>query len=84
MSASSTSPSGFGQAEHNTTWQVWAACGIILSGTVVGGIALIVWMWPLFWLGVAMFVGGSIAAGLAGVMDEVSEFGPASPGESDA
>jgi hypothetical protein len=76
MSASSTSPSGFRQAEHNTTWRAWAACGVIMGGTIVGGVALIVWMWPLFWVGVAMFIGGSIAAALAGVMEQVSEFGP--------
>lgn len=76
MTASSTSPSGFRQAEHNTTWQAWAACAVIIGGSIVGGVALIEWMWPLFWLGVAMFIGGSVAAALAGVMEQVSEFGP--------
>jgi polyferredoxin len=75
MSSSTTSSSGFTQAAHNTTWQVWAACAAILAGTVLGGVALIEWIWPLFWAAVGVVVVGSIAAAAAGIMNEVSEYG---------
>ncbi|HVY09397.1 MAG TPA: hypothetical protein VHB18_04560 [Mycobacteriales bacterium] len=49
---------------------------MIIAGTIVGGIALIEWNWPGFWVGIGLFVGGSIWAWLAGIMESVSEFGP--------
>lgn len=76
------SEGGFAQAAHATTWSVWLSCAVIIAGTIVGGIAIIEWMWPLFWFGVALFLGGCVSAGLCGVMNEVSEFGPP-PGTND-
>jgi hypothetical protein len=61
---------------HEATLAVWIATFVIIAGTIIGGIALIEWMWPLFWVGTALTVGGSIAAWLAGIMESVSEFGP--------
>jgi hypothetical protein len=55
---------------------VWFTTFVIVAGTIVAGVALIEWIWPMFWVGIAMFVLGGIGALAAGVMDEVSEFGP--------
>jgi hypothetical protein len=75
---SSTNPSGISQAAHQTTKAVWAATFVIVAGTIVAGIALIEWIWPMFWAGIAMVVLGGVGALAAGVMDEVSEYGPPS------
>jgi hypothetical protein len=60
---------------HDASPAVWAATFVIIAGTIVGGIALIEWNWPAFWVGVGLTVGGSIWAWLAGIMESVSEFG---------
>ena len=73
---SSTTPSGVSQAAHQTTKSVWLATSVIIGGGIVAGIALIEWMWPLFWAGFAMMILGGVGALAAGVMDEVSEYGP--------
>ena len=51
----------------------WIACLIIIAGFVVGGIAMIVWNWPLFWVGVGVTVIGCVVAGAVGIMDDVME-----------
>jgi hypothetical protein len=61
---------------HEATLAVWIAVFVIIAGTIIGGIALIYWNWPLFWVSVGMIVAGAIVAWLAGIMDSVSEFGP--------
>jgi hypothetical protein len=68
---------------HDATVGVWIATFVIIAGTIMGGIALVFWNWPLFWVGVALFVGGSIGAWLLGIMETVSEFGPAPGGDSE-
>lgn len=77
---SSTSPSGIKQAEHNTTPMAWLACAVIMAGSVASAVGLIEWMWVLFWIGVAMMVGGSVFGWAVGIMDQVSEFGSATGG----
>lgn len=66
---------------HEATFGVWFATFVIAAGTIVGGIGLIEWVWPVFWVGVGLFVAGCIGAFFAGIMDSVSEFGPAPGGE---
>jgi hypothetical protein len=61
---------------HEATIGVWIATFVIIAGTIVGGIGLIEWNWPTFWVGVAMFLLGCVGAYFAGIMDAVSEFGP--------
>ncbi|MGN6475441.1 MAG: hypothetical protein ACTHK4_17570 [Mycobacteriales bacterium] len=61
---------------HDVAPGIWVATFVIIAGTIVGGIALIEWNWPAFWVGVALTVGGSIWAWLAGIMESVTEFGP--------
>ena len=53
----------------------WIACLVIIAGFVVGGIAMIVWNWPLFWVGVGVTVVGCVIAGAVGIMDDVMEYG---------
>jgi hypothetical protein len=53
----------------------WVACLIIIAGFAVGGIAMIVWNWPLFWVGVGILVVGCIVARAVGIMDDVMEYG---------
>jgi hypothetical protein len=66
-------------AGHGASAAAWAACIVIMVGTVVGGIALIIWNWPLFYTGVALFVLGCVGGYFAGIMESVSEYAPAEP-----
>jgi fatty acid desaturase len=66
-------------AGHGASTAAWVACAVIMAGTVAGGVALIIWNWPLFWTGVALFVLGCIGGYFAGIMESVSEYAPAEP-----
>jgi hypothetical protein len=66
---------------HDASVAIWVAVFVIIAGTIVGGIALIEWNWPIFWVGIGLFVLGSIGAALGGIMDAVDEFVP--PSQSD-
>jgi hypothetical protein len=61
---------------HGASRTIWAAVLVIIAGTIVGGIALIYWNWPMFWIGVGVFVAGCVGGYVAGIMDTVTEFGP--------
>ena len=61
---------------HDVAPGIWVATFVIIAGTILGGIALIEWNWPAFWIGVALFVGGCIGGYFAGIMEAVTEFGP--------
>ncbi|HEX3907023.1 MAG TPA: hypothetical protein VHW92_03740 [Mycobacteriales bacterium] len=79
-----TNPGPISQSEHNTTPAIWVCVAVIMAGTVVGGIALIEWMWPMFWTGVGLFLAGIAAASYVGIMDATSEYAPpSSPQRSD-
>ena len=68
---------------HEATLGVWIATFVIIAGTIVGGIALIEWNWPGFWIGTGLFVAGCAGAYFAGIMENVSEFGsPAMEGDT--
>ncbi|MCW2757163.1 MAG: hypothetical protein JWO46_909 [Nocardioidaceae bacterium] len=41
-------------AHHGNTPAAWTAVTIATLGFVVGGIGLMVYSWPLFWVGVAL------------------------------
>jgi fatty acid desaturase len=64
---------------HGASGAAWAATVVIIVGTIVGGIALIYWNWLMFWIGVGLFVAGSIGGYFAGIMESVTEFTPADP-----
>ncbi|HWC35954.1 MAG TPA: hypothetical protein VG650_14150 [Mycobacteriales bacterium] len=61
---------------HDVAPGIWVATFVIIVGTILGGIALIEWNWPAFWIGVGLFVAGSVGGYLAGIMEAVTEFGP--------
>jgi hypothetical protein len=45
---------------HGRTPAAWAGSTIALVAIIVGGIALILWNWPMFWVGVALLVASLI------------------------
>lgn len=59
---------------HGATMGVWIAVAIMIAGSIISGVALIEWIWWLFYVGVGFMVGGGIMAFFAGIMDSVSEF----------
>jgi hypothetical protein len=65
---------------HGATTGVWIATAVIIAGSIVAGIALIEWVWPVFWVGVGLMVAGCIGGYFTNIMDMVSEFSPA-PGD---
>lgn len=61
---------------HGATMGVWIATAIMIVGSIVSAIALIEWIWWMFYVGVGLMVGGGVMAFFAGIMDSVSEFTP--------
>ncbi len=64
---------------HGATVGAWVITAVIVLAFVLGGVALILHTWWLFWTGVGVFVVGVIAARAINIMDEVSEY--ARPGQ---
>ena len=60
---------------HGAKLGSWIACLIMMIGFTLGGIAIIYWNWPVFWVGVGIFVVGGIIARVVGIMDDVTEDG---------
>jgi hypothetical protein len=71
-----TNPGPPSASAHAATPRQWIAVGIIMGGSILSGIALIEWVWPAFWAGIALMVAGSLMAWWARVMDAVSEWSP--------
>lgn len=46
---------------HGRTMAAWVGTAIAMVGLVVGGIAVIMQNWPMFWVGVALLVVALIA-----------------------
>jgi hypothetical protein len=69
-------PGSITESEHNTTPAMWACVATIAGGTVVSGIALIEWIWPMFWVGIAMMVLGAAVAWRVDIMSAVSVWTP--------
>jgi len=45
---------------HGNTVAAWVAVAIIMAAFIIGGIAVMVGAWPLFWASVVLaFVGGA-------------------------
>lgn len=61
---------------HGATTGVWIVTAVIMLGTLVGGIALVIWSWPMFWVGVGLMVAGGIGGYLTNIMDMVTEYAP--------
>jgi hypothetical protein len=60
--------------EHSAPLTVWIAVAVIIAGSIMSGIALIEWIWPLFWVGVALMVLGSAGGYFSNIMDQVTEY----------
>jgi fatty acid desaturase len=60
---------------HGASMGSWLACLVIIIGFGVGGAAMIVWNWPLFWVGVGLVVLGCVIARAVHIMDDVTEYG---------
>lgn len=58
----------------------WFAATVIVIGFIVGGVAIIYWNWPIFWIGVGITVIGSIFGAAVGIMNEVTEYGGSGAG----
>lgn len=54
-----------GDASHGSTPAAWTTVAILLIATVIGGIALILGNWPLFWIGGAGLVVVGLIVGKA-------------------
>jgi hypothetical protein len=61
---------------HDAPLSVWIAVGLIIGGCIMAGVALIEWVWIIFWIGAALMVIGVVWAAFGGIMNYVSEFGP--------
>jgi hypothetical protein len=60
---------------HGASVGVWIAVTMIIAGSIVGGIGLIEWIWPMFWVGVGLMVLGCVLAYFNDIMSMVTEFG---------
>ena len=60
---------------HGAKLGSWIACLVMMIGFTLGGIAIVFWNWPVFWVGVGIFVVGMIIAKVVGIMDDVTEYG---------
>jgi fatty acid desaturase len=60
---------------HGASLGSWLVCLVILVGFVLGGVALIIWNWPMFWVGVAVAVVGMVLGRVVGIMEDVTEYG---------
>jgi len=53
-------------AHHGNTPAAWTAVTVVLIGFVLGGLALVIGNWPLFWIGVALApIGGIVGMVMA-------------------
>jgi hypothetical protein len=66
---------GNSNAGHGASFGAWVATAVIIAGTILGGIALIYWNWPMFWTGVGLFGAGCVAGYAFNIMGAVMEYG---------
>lgn len=60
---------------HAVSVGSWFACVVIVAGFALGGAALIIWNWPMFWVGVGIVVVGCVIGRAVNIMEDVSEYG---------
>jgi len=61
------------QGWHGASIGAWISTAIILAGVIVGGIAIIFWNWPMFWVGVGVFLAGWVGGYFSNIMGAVEE-----------
>jgi len=60
---------------HGVSVGSWIACLVIIAGFTLGGAALIIWNWPMFWAGVGVVVIGCVIGRAVNIMEDVLEYG---------
>jgi fatty acid desaturase len=66
---------GNASSGQHASFGSWIACLIIIAGFALGGAAMIVWNWPMFWIAVGLVVLGCVMARAVHIMDDVTEYG---------
>jgi fatty acid desaturase len=66
---------------HGAGAKSWAIAALIAAGFIVGGVALILWSWPMFWVGVAIVAVGIVLAWVTNMMEDVEEYGAHGTGD---
>jgi hypothetical protein len=64
-----------GSGGHGASMGSWIACLIMVIGFTLGGVALIIWNWPMFWASVGVIVLGLVVAKASNIMEDVTEYG---------
>lgn len=54
--------------DHGSTAAAWTAVAIIIVAFIVGGVAIILANWTLFWICVAAAVAGGLVGKIGGVV----------------
>lgn len=80
----STNPGPPDQSLHAATAANWTAVAVMTGSTMLGGVALIVWNWPMFWAAVGLFAGGIVGAWRGHIMNAVSVYQPPATSRSAA
>ena len=57
-----------GVGDHGHSAAAWAAVAIVIVAFVLGGIALVISNWPMFWVAVGLVVVGGITAKVGGMV----------------
>jgi polyferredoxin len=63
-----------GGGHGGVTTAAWLVVAVVIAGSIVSAVALIEWIWPVFWVGVGLMVVGSIGGLATGMMDMVTEY----------
>jgi hypothetical protein len=62
------------EENHGHTVAAWVAVGIVLAAFIIGGIAVLVSAWVLFWFAVVL----AVAGGISGKVLQMMGFGQTS------
>lgn len=63
-----------GNEGHGASVGAWVATFIMIAAFIVGGIAIVIHTWWLFWVAVGAFVVGVVFGRVVHMMDQVSEY----------
>lgn len=68
-----------GNEGHGATLGGWVATVVIIAGFTLGGVALVIHTWWLFWASVAICVVGGVVARAVNIMEQVTEYDMPTP-----
>jgi hypothetical protein len=63
------------------TTTAWVVVAVIIAGSIVSAVALIEWIWPVFWVGIGLMVVGAVGGFASGMMEMVTEYSIVTPPE---